>query len=245
MPIDSVFLRWLAEKFPGAQPLPRPIDFESVKVDRAVSRLIADAFEAAQHQPNDPKTRKAYQALCEETKQQFLFIQEAGIRLRPWKEQGQPYPDSRAMLASLREGVLFFFLTKNGHGETEDRLDQSENPFLQPSGIELEGESLVYNDLFRPVHDVFGHGVAGSSFGPDGEEKAWMAHTHLFSSVARRAMSVETRAQANWQNSGPHMRVCGRLLEKGDDGYLPLSRRPYAAQKMTLLPEWVSEIPQI
>jgi hypothetical protein len=241
-------LRQLAKDFSErCSSLPSQQDLDAVEVNPEKFKRIADEFEAAVHHPDHQETRRSYEALCDETKCQFEFLREAGLVIQPWKGPGQPYAGSSEMLASLRAGHLYFFLTSRGHGphncQQDGQLDQGTNPFLSPSGITIDGEPLVYNDLFRAVHDCWGHGIGAFNFGPNGEERAWMAHSHLFSDLARRALTTETRAQAAWQNFGPHMRdFTGRLLKKGDKGYLPIAERPYAAQKMTLLPKWVSEV---
>lgn len=85
------------------------------------------------------------------------------------------------------------------------------------------------NDLFRAVHDFYGHHGAGNgpsvSFSRHGEEAAWVRHSQMFTGLARRAMTSETRGQNSafiWINDG----------------------RSFPAQKAILLPDWVSEIPE-
>jgi hypothetical protein len=56
------------------------------------------------------------------------------------------------------------------------------------------------NDMFRTVHDFFGHAASGRGFGKDGEEAAWVAHSVMFSPEARRAMTTETRGQNSYYN---------------------------------------------
>lgn len=51
------------------------------------------------------------------------------------------------------------------------------------------------NDAFRGVHDAFGHAAHDVGFDGDGEEGAWLAHAHLYSPFARRALASETRGQ--------------------------------------------------
>ena len=45
----------------------------------------------------------------------------------------------------------------------------------------LDGKKLVFNDLFRAVHDALGHGKEGFQFGPRGELNAYLAHSRMFS----------------------------------------------------------------
>ena len=90
-------------------------------------------------------------------------------------------------------------------------LDVSENPMLMDTGIEWPSGSLdgpkkkvVANDLFRAVHDAFGHGLEGSGFRATGEENAWQAHVRLFTGSAVAALTSETRGQNSWLNFGPY-----------------------------------------
>lgn len=79
------------------------------------------------------------------------------------------------------------------------------------------------NFRFRAVHDFFGHCQHGFAFGPRGEENAWMEHSKMFSPLARAALTTETRGQNSWVNFGPF-------------SHLPVTERPYATQKVFLLP---------
>ncbi len=52
-----------------------------------------------------------------------------------------------------------------------------------------EGEhplmTAAENDLFRAVHDLFGHGAAGRTFDRHGEEAAYRSHAEMYSPLAR------------------------------------------------------------
>jgi hypothetical protein len=76
---------------------------------------------------------------------------------------------------------------------------------------------------FRAVHDYFGHAQHGFAFGPRGEENAWLEHSKMFSPLARLALTSETRGQNSYVNFGPH-------------SHLPVTERPYADQKVGVLP---------
>jgi hypothetical protein len=62
---------------------------------------------------------------------------------------------------------------------------------------------LSSNDMFRAVHDYFGHAIKGNSFGPKGEEIAWASHSQMYSPLARIAMTSETRGQNSFVNYTP------------------------------------------
>jgi hypothetical protein len=198
---------------------------------------IADAFEVAEHSPECSHTQAAYSALCTETALQFAALLDAGIEVIPHLGEGQPYPKSSLMFEDVGERRIRFFPTISGHGDGSLELDQTQNPLMADSGVRLGETSLCFNDLFRVVHDIFGHAMEQNNFYPNGEENAWRSHLRMFSTLAARALTTETRGQNSWVNYGPNMRskLTGRLLHEGDPGWLPIAKRPYAKQKMLLL----------
>jgi hypothetical protein len=40
---------------------------------------------------------------------------------------------------------------------------------------------LLVNDMFRIIHDIFGHAMNSYGFDPIGENKAWFTHIQIFS----------------------------------------------------------------
>jgi len=115
----------------------------------------------------------------------------------------EPYANSADMIADLRDNkVMKIFSTESGFGDTPITDDQrAENPLLRDSGYkDVNGLPLLVNDVFRFVHDFFGHAERGNSFGAKGEENAWDAHSRMYSPLARKAMTTETRGQNSWVN---------------------------------------------
>jgi hypothetical protein len=51
------------------------------------------------------------------------------------------------------------------------------------------------NNMFRAVHDVYGHLASGRGVDFDGEEAAYQKHSRMFTPTARQAMATETRGQ--------------------------------------------------
>lgn len=51
------------------------------------------------------------------------------------------------------------------------------------------------NNMFRAVHDVFGHAGTGRGFDRHGEEAAYRKHATMFTPLARQALATETRGQ--------------------------------------------------
>jgi hypothetical protein len=167
------------------------------ELDEAKAKKIADHFDNAKDLPEDPKVVKSYTALAKETKAQYDFLTKNGYQVDPWLKEGQPYKTSQEMVADVKNNKhLYFFLTDEGFGNgTSNR-----HPLLQDSGIVTAGKKLKYNDLFRAVHDLFGHAKIGNQFGALGEENAWRLHSQMFSDEARKAMTMETRGQNSWVN---------------------------------------------
>jgi len=212
-------------------------------VDNA--KAIADAFDQMEHKPYDPEVRASYEAMAKETMDQFGVLQKNGVKVVIYEGEGEPYKNSAEMLKDLRENNQIFILSTEKDFGTSGITDQqrAENPLLADSGIkDYNGKPLLVNDVFRAVHDFFGHGERGNSFGAIGEENAWDVHARMYSPLARRAMTTETRGQNSWVNFGPQMRNDkGQIIKKGEEGYLSPADRSFAPQKIGLLPEEMSE----
>jgi hypothetical protein len=210
-------------------------DRVATELDPSKAMRIADAYEAMPHNPGDPAVARSYSALKNETLDQFKFLSDkAGVKMEPWTGEGQPYKNSAEMTADIRKNNhLFYFPTEQGFGSTAAGAG---NPMLD------ETEHGPTNDLFRAIHDYFGHAQNGNQFGPKGEEAAWNDHMSLFSREARPAMTTETRGQNSWVNFGPQMRdEKGALLAKDAPGFLRPQDRAFAPQKTGLLPAEFSE----
>ena len=231
----------VSEEYKKSKGINKPAAKKIFELDVENSKSIADAYEAMENNPSDPKVKKAYTALANEVTEQFNALIEAGYKVELYKGKGEPYANSSEMLQDLRDNKRLKSLpTESDFGkEGIDAKIKSDNPMLADSGIkDSNGNPLLVNDLFRFVHDVFGHGEQGTSFGAIGEENAWNVHSKLFSDDARRALTTETRGQNSWVNFGPQMRnTDGSVMQKGDPGYLSPMERPFADQKNGLLPD--------
>jgi SHS2 domain-containing protein len=231
----------LANKYIAKKGLAAPEDTEIRKLNTKYSKAMADVYEAAKNTPLDEDVQKAYKALAKESKEQFEALKKDGYVVELWDGANQPYDNSTEMLEDLKDNKhLYVFSTEEGFGESGiTAKNRRENPMLADSGYkDANGKKLLLNDLFRFVHDTFGHGKLGNSFGPVGEENAWYVHSQMFSPEARRAMTSETRGQNSWVNFGPQLRdKDGSLPKMGDKNYVPMSQRDFAPQKNFLFPE--------
>lgn len=172
------------------------------KLETATSKAIADAYEKMPHAPNDPKVKEAYEAMIQETKQQYQAIVDNGYKVVRHGRKGEPYSSSAAMLADLRDNKRLRFLPNDEAFGAEGAADVfSDNIGLQKSGFKLaDGYELTNSEMFRVVHDFYGHGILGNEFGAIGEENATLQHLALFSDKAAPAVIAQTRGQNSWVN---------------------------------------------
>lgn len=178
-------------------------------IDKAKAKQIAEFYDQTPDMSLDPEVQRAYVAFNQETADQAAALLRAGYKAEPWTKPGQPYKNSAEMRADVRNNKhIWYFRTEEGapiHGAM----------------------TAEQNDVFRWVHDVFGHSLRGNEFGAVGEENAWLAHSQMFSPLARKAMSTETRAQNSWVNFGPQ----GEFNRANPD------KTVFAEQKAMLLPD--------
>ena len=208
-------------------------------IDAARSMAIADDYDAMQHDPYGPHVQRSYNALKHQTREQWDHMHANGYKAEPWVNDGQPYANSAALMHDLAANKHIYFFPTLGtsgasYGESGD--EPTEHPMLEPAGIAINGKHLTYNDMFRAVHDFYGHGAHGYQFGPVGEENAWRKHRTMFSMEAVPALTSETRGQNSWINFGKHLRIAGQVPGPGDPRWLHPALRPYAQQKAGILP---------
>ena len=171
------------------------------KLDEGLSKRISDAYDKMKDDPTDPEVKAAYEAMAKETLDQYDAITAKGYKLEI--NNNEPYSSSEDMINDLRDNNrMKIFSTESGFGE-EPITDKQreENILLKDSGRkDANGETLLVNDVFRFVHDFFGHAKLGNSFGPIGEENAWRVHSEMYSPEAKKAMTSETRGQNSFVN---------------------------------------------
>ena len=215
---------------------------ESLDIEN--SKKIADAYDELVDNPTEPAVKSAYDAMAKETLEQYASILDKGYKIEIWEGEGEPYKNSSEMIADVRDNKhMYIFGTEAGFGEGEITPEKrAENAMLSETEYkDVTGKTLLVNDVFRFVHDFFGHTELGNGFGPIGEENAWMVHSRMYSPEARRAMTTETRGQNSWVNFNKGLRREDGSMPKRDDAdYIPLSQRPFAEQKMGLLPDDVA-----
>ena len=208
-----------------------------VEVDVEFAKRIARDFENAKNEPDNPTVIESYKAMADETFDQWRFIKETGLNIEFIKpDQSNPYPRaSKDLLIDINNNNhMWVFATDDGFGSdgiTEQ--DIKVNPLLQKTGEIIDGRDVRYNDLFRIVHDYFGHALEGATFSPRGEENAWQAHVLMYSPLAAKAMTTETRGQNSWLNYSDAVGDFNRNSKNKAEETI------YADQKITLLSDFV------
>jgi hypothetical protein len=202
-----------------------------VDLDEDVCRDIADRYERAPHLAFESDVATSYDRTKREVRELFDDLVAAGFAVEPWLRPGQPYRDSRELAARVRATrTIRVLLTKDAHGPT---AATGPHPLRDPAGVAVGGVELAHNDLVRAVHDLVGHVMAGTGFGPAGELKAAYCQMALHSADVRRVLFTEHVAQTCWFYFGPHLRDgAGRLRRPGERGYVPPHARPYPEQKV-------------
>lgn len=358
-------IRSIADDYAITHGLKLNHDLPSIKADPERGSKIAEAYENMVHAPDDPKVRKSYNALMQETMDQWEAIKKTGLKVEAiTNDMENPYKKSVDMINDVRNNNhLWYYPTSNGFGASDKlpkafsaissqvgsefnptahealkadllkqgfkfsegtgkyggmaepsimvehdgstkakqaianlgkqygqesvihsvgnpgtRLNELQfmdgRPSVQGFGVEqnpnatkdftenplygkfnlkfdkekantahpllaytnemIDGKPAQVNDIFRIVHDYFGHAKEGFSFGPNGADNAWHHHMQMYSKDAQRALTSETRGQNSWVNFGP----------KGQENRMNPATTTYAEQKAGLLPSWISNVTQ-
>jgi hypothetical protein len=198
-----------------------------VTVNPAHGAQIASAYEQMEHKPNDPKVKAAYGALIKETLEQFQHIKKSGLKISKMKPgQENPYKNSKDVINDIhKNNHLWYYPTEEGYGS--EGSAPTDHPLLVTTGESHDGKPMLANDVFRVVHDYFGHAKEGHSFGPKGEHSAFLTHKPMYSPEAQKALASETMGQNNTVNFGKH----------GESNRKNPHKTVYAEQKAGLLPD--------
>jgi len=159
---------------------------------------IADLYDEAEDLPVSQvseETKQAFEALAREVEEQFkILTDELGIKVEFTDDD--PYENFEEMYK-----------------------DFVQNKRLKILKTESTGGHPIFtneqNDMFRAVHDAFGHLATGRGFDRHGEEAAYQAHKSMFGPEAVKAAATELR---------------------GQNAFL-ISRGFFGPQKIMLLPE--------
>jgi hypothetical protein len=133
---------------------------------------IADAYDKLPL--DDPKAHAAYRELVTEVGRQYRHLLASGVK--PEFVDYDPYPSAAEMVKDVRSGRIKVMKT----------AVTGSHPFM----------SDRENDMFRAVHDVYGHAATGRGFDRHGERAAFLSHAEMFRSPnSIRALASETEGQ--------------------------------------------------
>lgn len=205
------------------------------KVDPSRAARVANEYDAMADDINAPGVRESYQSLADETLAQYQAVKDAGYKFRFMDRDANgnivdPYAENPALgYKDLRDNKeLSIFPTEGGFGTVN--AAQANHPLLRDSGEMFGDQPATVNDLFRAVHDSFGHfGSGNAQFRAPGEDRAFQLHATMFSPKAHGAMASELRGQNSWVNYGPFGEA-NRTASAADT--------VYADQKAGIMPEW-------
>lgn len=202
------------------------LKYAEIDPDRA--KRLADAYDKMENNPSNKVVKKSYDAMIEETLEQYETLRKKGYTFSFMPESGDIYGNPRNAINDIVQNQrLSVFPTEQGFGTLSEASEA--NPLLIRIGEKWDGKEVTANDVFRAVHDVFGHGKHGVGFRAGGEENAFQAHARMYSPEALPAVTSETRGQNSWVNYGPF----GEFNRKAS----PLETI-YADQKTGILPNW-------
>lgn len=167
----------------GLHVIPNP----EATVAPEAARQVAAAYDRL---PSfDRSAVPAYRAMRDEVGRQFDHLTKpetrGGLGMTVEVTKHDPY--------ETHEFGRLFDDISNGHMKVLSSAVTGGHPFFSDDE----------NDMFRAVHDVFGHAGVGRGVDAHGEDAAYQKHASMFSPLARRALATETRGQnSSMNNSG-------------------------------------------
>ncbi len=160
--------------------LESPVAGRRTVFDPVRAEEIARAYEAAPVKPSAKDrraTHRSYRRFVKELEAQYNYIvDDLGIEIIV--QAADPYSSPADLMRDIRDNKTL-------------RVMSTETTGPHPHMSNRE------NDMFRAVHDFFGHAGLGNTFDRHGEVVAYLKHSQMFSELARGAMFSETMAQAS------------------------------------------------
>jgi len=153
----------------------------------------------------DEAALESYDSFRDEMVSQYRMLQSTGLKVYEWQGEGDPYkvsaekpwvPSSKRMREEVtRTGEFNFFMTEKGFGG-DGAAKASLHPLLAMSPVTTsDGKPMLYNDVFRVVHDSVAHLHGGFTFSTRGEMNGMLSHASTLSKKSRQALFTETFAQ--------------------------------------------------
>lgn len=222
-------LQRIAQEYKAAAGINEPDPIRYTPVDPQRATAIAAEYDRLQHNPYDPHVAAAFDAFKRETAAQYQALINNGYKYDFYPDGQDPYPGSpRQATLDLHHNKHLSNYPTLGRGD-QGYSEAPNHPMLEHTDEFWNGRPVTYNDMFRAVHDTFGHAKEGVGFRADGEDNAWRSHAAMYTPLARAAMTNETRGQNSWVNYGPH----------GENNRTALQADTiYPNQQATIMPDW-------
>ena len=216
----------VADRYMAGKNFGQALPTKYMPIDKSAAARVAEVYD--QLPMYDPNAAASYDALIRETLAQYQAMKAAGMKITPVDAASYPYGGNpRAAVKDIADNQhMAVFKSDAGFGTG----NAADHPLLAQSGIVEAGYPMTNNDLFRAVHDYYGHAKEGYGFRAAGEDNAFRSHAAMYSPIARPAMATETRGQNSWLNYGPYGDF-NRTASQLDTVYAP--------QKVVTMPDWV------
>lgn len=173
----------------------------NVVLDESRSLAISTAYDQLPIDDSaNPKVKEAYDELAKEVGAQYEYLtKELGVKVVFTSDD--PYKTSKEMVNDVVHNNTLRVYSGGG-----------DHPLL--GSVTKDENGITANEKFRAVHDYFGHSIEQNQFGKLGEERAWVAHSKMFSPLAQSALTTETRGQNSWVNfSGANKSSLAKMAE--------------------------------
>lgn len=175
----------IRERFARAVGVKTPVpNFAGVVMPPPATRALGDAYEGMPE--FDKSAVPAFRALRDEVHRQYNVLStprsKGGLGIDIEVTPEDPYKNYGELLHDLRE---------NNRIKTLASASTGPHPVLSHDD----------NDMFRAIHDVYGHAGTGRGFDRHGEEAAYLSHARMFTPLARSALATETRGQNSFLNT--------------------------------------------
>ena len=179
----------------------------------------------------DQLMKAVYDQAAKETGQQFKAIPNK-VRMYSGDEAAQM--DYLARAGRLGQKPAEFMRERLAEGKPFNVFKDTDNAHEYLAKVDPV-TGMNENEQFRAVHDYFGHlgTKRPNTFGPKGEENAWLAHRQMYSPLAEPAMTSETRGANSFVNYVDPKNLA--LRKQG----MPTTE--YAKNKPVLLPPEASD----
>lgn len=196
--------QWMVDNGVDGQSYTREAGYAQLPPSTIVA-AVAEEQQSKLGVPADAATLASYDEFKKDILSQYDAVRKAGLEVFAWEGEGEPYhrpgdpiwsPNSNEMRRRVEaEGKFFFFMTENGFG-AEGAGESTKHPLLEMSpATTSDGKPMLYNDVFRVVHDAVAHINGEFSFSTRGEYNAMLAHASTLPREAWPALFAETFGQ--------------------------------------------------